>query len=691
MNETDFTHILLLTSCTGEKRYKPTNPLTQSDFYETEQVCDSSGTRKPRREEELAEFATPASELYTGAQHLQAMEGVNALRQALGSQAVDVMILSAGYGLIPENQVIVPYEVSFNTMTGQQIEEWSHFLNIHTTLEQTIRHYDLIFVLLGENYIRSLSLPIEVNPEQTFIFLTSQGSLRYINRLEANKFTFPLTNSQAKHYGYGLVGLKGFLFKKFATKIKANPTLINQVYQYPYIFKELLDEESIQLELPLATKEVQSQTNSKKLEQQILHLPPASNSSIKMQYFIPEWDDHVDPDYDFINDSHFPNRSIYDDEVYSHEIFDSPNYDGMLVSKVVVEKSKTKKQKIYNMGIHNFIRFSGEIMGDCGAFSYLKEEEPPYHSEEILNYYQHLGFNYGVSIDHLIFGQYAKEGIREKRYEITINKAKEFLEQYHAGNYSFTPVGAIQGWDPESYAKAAKAYIDMGYDYLALGGLAYAKTQDILDILKAVHPYLTPTTHLHLFGVGRIVALPLFRHLGITSFDSASPLRKAWLDPATNYYTLSGKTYTAIRIPMVFPDKLKSNRGRVKKALEANVTDVYTLKTLEQKALVAMRKYHNDQISLDETLHAVLDFEKILQLGDQTSQQQKEKLLQKTTENYRNVLETRPWQDCDCKICKEIGVEVIIFRGNDRNRRRGFHNTYIFYQRFQGIIEVEPK
>jgi cytoplasmic iron level regulating protein YaaA (DUF328/UPF0246 family) len=192
MNETALPRILVLTSCTGEKRHKPTNPLTQSDFDETEQLCDSSGTKKPQREEELAEFATPASELYTGAQHLQAMEGVNALRQTLGSQAVDVIILSAGYGLIPENRVIVPYEVSFNTMTGQQIEEWSRFLNIHTTAEQTIQHYDLIFVLLGENYLRSLSLPIEVNPEQTFVFLTSQGSLRYVNRLEAKKFAFPL-------------------------------------------------------------------------------------------------------------------------------------------------------------------------------------------------------------------------------------------------------------------------------------------------------------------------------------------------------------------------------------------------------------------------------------------------------------------------------------------------------------------
>jgi hypothetical protein len=32
------------------------------------------------------------------------------------------------------------------------------------------------------------------------------------------------------------------------------------------------------------------------------------------------------------------------------------------------------------------------------------------------------------------------------------------------------------------------------------------------------------------------------------------------------------------------------------------------------------------------------------------------------------------------------GVEIIIFRGNNRNRRRGFHNTYVFYRLVQEIL-----
>jgi hypothetical protein len=54
-----------------------------------------------------------------------------------------------------------------------------------------------------------------------------------------------------------------------------------------------------------------------------------------------------------------------------------------------------------------------------------------------------------------------------------------------------------------------------------------------------------------------------------------------------------------------------------------------------------------------------------------------------TRERIARTLEARPWQACGCAICARWGVDVVIFRGNDRNRRRGLHNTYVFYQRLQ--------
>ena len=57
---------------------------------------------------------------------------------------------------------------------------------------------------------------------------------------------------------------------------------------------------------------------------------------------------------------------------------------------------------------------------------------------------------------------------------------------------------------------------------------------------------------------------------------------------------------------------------------------------------------------------------------------------------YRRTLQGQPWKDCNCPICKRIGIEVIIFRGNNRNRRRGFHNVKVFYEQFRRAAQRSP-
>ncbi len=70
--------MLVITSCTGEKRYHPANQLVQDDFSDTERLA--------AREKELSEFACPAGEMYTGMQHLRLMEGVRTLREHFGAR-----------------------------------------------------------------------------------------------------------------------------------------------------------------------------------------------------------------------------------------------------------------------------------------------------------------------------------------------------------------------------------------------------------------------------------------------------------------------------------------------------------------------------------------------------------------------------------------------------------------------------
>ncbi|TIW72286.1 MAG: hypothetical protein E5V53_33010, partial [Mesorhizobium sp.] len=37
-----------------------------------------------------------------------------------------------------------------------------------------------------------------------------------------------------------------------------------------------------------------------------------------------------------------------------------------------------------------------------------------------------------------------------------------------------------------------------------------------------------------------------------------------------------------------------------------------------------------------------------------------------------------PWRQCPCSICASTSVEVIIFRGSNRNKRRGIHNLAVY-------------
>jgi hypothetical protein len=52
-------------------------------------------------------------------------------------------------------------------------------------------------------------------------------------------------------------------------------------------------------------------------------------------------------------------------------------------------------------------------------------------------------------------------------------------------------------------------------------------------------------------------------------------------------------------------------------------------------------------------------------------------------DGYRDLLLDRPWDECECPVCTDLGIDVAIFRGNNRNRRRGFHNTRRFYDQFE--------
>jgi hypothetical protein len=188
------------------------------------------------------------------------------------------------------------------------------------------------------------------------------------------------------------------------------------------------------------------------------------------------------------------------------------------------------------------------------------------------------------------------------------------------------------------------------------------KTRDILGCLQAISAVRRPETKLHLLGVTRVEQVTDFAYLGVASFDSTSPLRQAFKDDRDNYWTLA-RTYTAIRVPQVDGNPDLSRRIRAGEISQARA------RAAEQRCLDVLRRYDKDTESLEVVLSALKEYQEIYDAG------------RDRTEQYREVLIDRPWKSCLCDVCQQIGHHVILFRGAERNRRRGFHNVWTFYRR----------
>ena len=86
--------------------------------------------------------------------------------------------------------------------------------------------------------------------------------------------------------------------------------------------------------------------------------------------------------------------------------------DGILISRGYVTK-KLEESIMRHGGIRNFLRWSGLIIGDSGAWLYKNDDEPPYSVKELLEYYVKLKIPVGAHLDHAIFKQLKLMGLRE--------------------------------------------------------------------------------------------------------------------------------------------------------------------------------------------------------------------------------------------------------------------------------------
>lgn len=409
--------------------------------------------------------------------------------------------------------------------------------------------------------------------------------------------------------------------------------------------------------------------------------------------------DFVDPAYDFIADRNGKRRANHRDDEFPHEFLETPPYDGILVSRGIVGDARVpgKYTEAQNMrfrreGARSFLRYSEErfpgsvMMGDCGAFTYRNMSEPPYHGEDTVEFYADGGFTHGCAPDHLIFDFDdigAERSIADvspdtrHRFEVTQENATEFLHAARRLGPRFTPMGVVQGWSAASMAAAATDLVRMGYDYLALGGMAPLKIEQIRRALAAIRTAVPRSVRLHVLGFGKIEHLADLEEGGVTSFDTTSPLLRAFKDARKNYWTRNSagelSYYTAIRIPQATENNRLKHR-----ALEGRLNQE-TIVKLETAALSGVRRFAKREAQLDEALEPVMAYWAQLSWDDETSPTRHADAIGRQRREYARTLTDRPWESCDCRVCRECGVEALIFRCSNRNKRRGIHNLHVFH------------
>jgi hypothetical protein len=404
-----------------------------------------------------------------------------------------------------------------------------------------------------------------------------------------------------------------------------------------------------------------------------------------MRFFFPDSQDQIDPGFDLVTEERSPLRVRQRDDLYLHEVLSGHVIDGLLVSKAIVDGvpgtsgkyTLAQRHRLYRAGVRRFFRLDAApgprvlTMGDCGAFSYVRDEEPPYSPDQVIDFYEECGFDLGISVDHVILGYdltadvdpgHPRRSEWAARQRLTLDLAADFLARCRARKVNFEPMGVAQGWSPASYARAVSQLQQIGYTRIAVGGMVPLKTHEILACLQQISMVRDRGAQLHLLGITRPAQMAEFAALGVTSFDSTSAFRQAFKDDKDNYHTPE-RTYTALRVPQVDANPKLKARVQAGRVAQRDAVE------REQACLRLLRDYDRGNVPVQTVLDALNSYQEIFDGRRDYGPA------------YRKTLERSPWKQCPCGICERAGIDVAIFRGSERNKRRGFHNVYAFRQR----------
>lgn len=202
-------HLLIIDQCSNQKSFPSGSPVFDIDAVDNHSIDELVAKDDA--------VALPARRLYDGRQQKYVGEAVDSLRS--DGHTVDRYFISAGFGLVEEDEAIPPYEVTFNGMSAGEKQARSESLGISADVEQVVDSstYDMVFFTLGSDYYQVLDLSkiLSSLSSETIGVLFNQEEL---GEEYENVVSVPARNSEAKEQGTIVVALKGVYLKNFAAQ-----------------------------------------------------------------------------------------------------------------------------------------------------------------------------------------------------------------------------------------------------------------------------------------------------------------------------------------------------------------------------------------------------------------------------------------------------------------------------------------
>jgi hypothetical protein len=219
--------ILIIDQCSGSKYVPDGTP-----------ECDIDEVDEHTREELLSRENVPgiqSRDLYTGRQQEYIATAVRQLRDA--GHNVERHFISAGFGLVSENEKLPPYEVTFSSMKVAEIRQRSADLHIQEDLWDVLAEsdYDIAFFTLGSDYYTSIDIDETVRqipPDKIGIVFNRD----LVGDQYENIISVPARTEDAERHGTIVIGLKGLYLKNFAQNVtsteKLDPEIIQRLCRY---------------------------------------------------------------------------------------------------------------------------------------------------------------------------------------------------------------------------------------------------------------------------------------------------------------------------------------------------------------------------------------------------------------------------------------------------------------------------